>query len=107
MKSASSQKVRALNALMRAKTPASRERALRALDRLNARKNSGGRKLTKKQRKAKAARTAKKRGLAKAASALMKKINPAVVRTSSGFRTKRLKGGGVSIIPLKIRRVRR
>ncbi len=65
------------------------------------------RRLTKKEKKVRAARTAKRSRVAKAAVALVKKVNPGVIKRTQGFRVKRLKGGGVSVIPVKIRRTSR
>ena len=62
--------------------------------------NPGGSKMTKKQRKAKARSGARKRRIAKAAGALLKAVrNPG--KKIFGVRVTRLKGGGVSIKPVK------
>jgi hypothetical protein len=58
--------------------------------------------VTKLQRRIKAHHAARKRAKAALAEALLKKVNPAgVMKHITGARVKKLRGGGVSVIPLK------
>jgi hypothetical protein len=63
--------------------------------------NPGGRKLTKKQRKAKAARTAKKTRVAKAAKALLKAVRGNPARRFRGAMLTKYKDGSIKITPVK------
>lgn len=58
------------------------------------------RKATKAERAMKSQRASRKRGVAKAADMLMKKLNPG--KRITAVRMKRLADGGVSIMPLKV-----
>lgn len=72
----------------------------------DSRKNSGRkRNPTKAQKRAKARTAAKKRGLVQAVHALVKKLNPTAA--ISGARVVKLKGGGLTIRPIKSARRRR
>ena len=55
--------------------------------------------MTKLQKRVKAHNAARKRGIAKSAGALLKRLNPA--KRITEFRVRRLKGGGVTVVPLK------
>jgi hypothetical protein len=57
--------------------------------------------MTKKQRKAKAAKSRRRTQKARAAHQMLKLMNPAGVKKVDAVRIKRLKGGGVSILPIK------
>jgi len=57
--------------------------------------------MTKKQKKAKAARSRKRTQKAKAAHHLLKIMNPAGIKKMFGVKIKRLKGGGVTLQPIK------
>jgi hypothetical protein len=61
--------------------------------------------MTKAQRRAKAKRTGAKRRKALAVSQFMKKMNPAKARKGFGYKVTRLKSGGYSIVPVKVKRV--
>jgi hypothetical protein len=101
-RTAARDKVRALNAIMRAKTPASRQRALRALDSVNARKSNP----TKKQKREKARKASVRRRVAVALAKFLKQANPAM--KTEGATVTRLKGGGFTIRPIKaVKRGRR
>jgi hypothetical protein len=63
--------------------------------------NRGGRKLTKKQRKAKAARTAKKSRVAKAAKALLRAVRGNPAKRFRGALLTKYKDGSVKITPVK------
>lgn len=56
--------------------------------------------MTKAQRKQKARTAAKKRGIAKAVKGLLSKVNPG--KKVHAVKVRRLKGGGVSIHPVKV-----
>jgi len=55
--------------------------------------------MTKKQRRAKAQTSARKRRKAVAARAMLKAMNPA--RKYAGFKIKKNPGGSITIIPIK------
>lgn len=59
-----------------------------------------GKRETKAERLMRLQRSARKRGLASAAGTLLKKLNPA--SKVHAVRVKRLKGGGVTITPVKV-----
>jgi hypothetical protein len=59
---------------------------------------------TKKARRAKARTASKKRGIAAAVKSLLKKTNPSARIT--GARVARLKGGGLTIKPIKANRAK-
>jgi hypothetical protein len=62
--------------------------------------------MTKKQRRAKGRTVARKRGIVGAVKTLLKKVNPSA--RISGARVVKLKGGGVTIRPIKaVKRGRR
>jgi hypothetical protein len=62
--------------------------------------------MTKKQRRAKGRTAARKRGIVGAVKTLLKKVNPSA--RISGARVVKLKGGGVTIRPIKaVKRGRR
>lgn len=64
--------------------------------------------MTKLQKRMKAHHAARKRAKTKAAHALLKQMNPAgTMKRISGVRVKRLKGGGVSVTPVKAKVVKR
>lgn len=82
------------------KRTSARERAtIAGILRPSRKKNSA--RLTKKQRSARAKRAGAIRRKVKAVAQFMKKINPG--RKVNAVRLKRLKGGGVTIIPIKIK----
>ncbi len=64
-----------------------------------------GRKLTKKQRSARASRAAKQRGIVQAVKGLLKKTNPSAKIT--GARVVKLRDGVLKITPIKANRGRR
>lgn len=70
-------------------------------------RNPGGRKLTKKQRRAKAARTAKKRSKALAISTFMKRMNPAKAKKGYAYKVKKFRDGGFSVRPVKLGKVKK
>ena len=57
--------------------------------------------MTKLQRRNKAHTAAKKRAKARAAHHMLKIMNPAGMKNVRAVRVKRLKGGGVTILPIK------
>ena len=57
---------------------------------------------TKAERLMRLQRASRKRGVASAAGTLLKKLNPS--SNVHAVRVKRLKGGGVSVIPVKVKR---
>lgn len=57
--------------------------------------------MTKTQKKAKAARSRKKSLKARAAHALLRIMNPAGIKKVRAVRVTRLKGGGVTVKPVK------
>lgn len=59
----------------------------------------GRRNPTKAQKRARAAKSSKQRGIVKAVRALLKKTNPSA--KISGARVVKLKGGGLTIRPIK------
>jgi acyl-CoA hydrolase len=62
-------------------------------------------KMTKLQRRLKAHHAARKRAKARAAHALLKQMNPAgTMKKITGVRVRKLKGGGVSVTPVKAQR---
>lgn len=63
-------------------------------------KHKKAKRLTKAERLMKSQRAARRRAVAKAAGTLLKKMNPA--SKVGAVRVKRLKGGGVSLIPVKV-----
>ncbi len=60
--------------------------------------------MTKAQKSAKAARSRKRTGIMKAVRSLLKKTNPSAAIT--GARVARLKGGGLTIKPIKANRAK-
>lgn len=68
----------------------------------NPARNPGKKKMTKLQQRVKAHNTAKKRAKGKAAHALLKQMNPAgTMKRITGVRVRKLKGGGVTVTPVK------
>ena len=63
--------------------------------------------MTKHQKRIKAHNAAKKRAKGRAAMQMLRVMNPASAKKVGAVRVKRLKGGGVSIIPIKKVAVRR
>ena len=61
--------------------------------------------MTKTQRKAKARTSARKRGIVGAVKTLLKKVNPSA--RISGARVVKLKGGGLTIRPIKANKARK
>ena len=61
--------------------------------------------MTKTQRKAKARTSARKRGIVGAVKTLLKKLNPSA--RISGARVVKLKGGGLTIRPIKANKARK
>jgi len=61
--------------------------------------------MTKTQRRVRAASSAKKRGILKAVRTLLKKTNPSAKIT--GARVAKLKGGGLTIRPIKANRAKK
>ena len=61
--------------------------------------------MTKTKRRAKARTTARKRGIVGAVKTLLKKVNPSV--RISGARVVKLKGGGLTIRPIKANKARK
>jgi hypothetical protein len=57
--------------------------------------------MTRKQKKAKAKTSRRKSLKARAAHALLRIMNPSGVKKIHAVRVKRLKGGGVSVTPVK------
>lgn len=64
-------------------------------------------KMNKAQRLAKAAKSRKTKAKGRAALHMLRVMNPAGAKKVGAVRVKRLKGGGVSIIPIKKVAVRR
>ena len=95
-RTAASSKVRALNAIMRAKTPASRQRALRALDAVNARRKNP----TKAQKREKAKKLSAKRRIAQALQNFVRKANPAAKGVVKATKVK----GGWNVRVVDVRR---
>jgi len=60
--------------------------------------------MTKLQKRIKSARAARKRSIQNAASVLIRRINPGLKSGSVHVKVKRLKGGGISVIPSKVKK---
>jgi hypothetical protein len=62
--------------------------------------------MTKRERRNKARTSAKKRAKGRAALHLLRVMNPGRKKPGA-VRVRRLRGGGVSIIPIKVKKVKR
>jgi hypothetical protein len=69
---------------------------------IETKRNSGGRKMTKAQKRVNASKRSKKRRVATALRKFLHTVNPAIIKRSMGARVRKNPGGTITIIPVKI-----
>lgn len=62
--------------------------------------------MTKTQRRANASRKSKQRRVSKALKTFLKKVNPGILKRTSGAKLRKNRGGSITIIPIKLGRAR-